>query len=169
MSSKTENRVSHPWRDAALPLLTGGFMLAALIMIFFVVPNEKVQGPTQRIFYFHIHLAWMAFGGLTTVDDIYIEKDASVFPAGRAHGGMPLYNKAIPSILHYNGAKLKEFPINTHNIFGMPIIFSGGGYFRLFPYGINEVAVITLLAPSGFGILIPGISSNKFMVKSLLF
>ncbi len=63
MSSKTENRVSHPWRDAALPLLTGGFMLAALIMIFFVVPNEKVQGVTQRIFYFHVHLAWMAFGG----------------------------------------------------------------------------------------------------------
>ena len=38
-------------------------MLAALIMIFFVVPNEKVQGVTQRIFYFHVHLAWMAFGG----------------------------------------------------------------------------------------------------------
>lgn len=67
MSLKTEPGRAHPWRDTALPALTGIFMLAAIILIFFVVPNEKVQGVTQRIFYFHVHLAWMAFGGFVFV------------------------------------------------------------------------------------------------------
>lgn len=67
MSSKTDGTPSHPWRDVALPALTGIFMLAALVLIFFVVPNEKVQGVSQRIFYFHVHLAWMAFGGFIFV------------------------------------------------------------------------------------------------------
>ena len=60
--------------------------------------------------------------------------DSSVFPAGRAHGGFPSFTNQTPSILEYNGIKLKEFPINTHSIFGRNIIFSGGGYFRLIPY-----------------------------------
>ena len=68
--------------------------------------------------------------------EVGIEKDASVFPAGRAHGGMPSFSEAVPSIIDYNGIKLKEFPINTYNIFGRPYIFSGGGYFRLMPYEI---------------------------------
>ena len=67
MSSKTELSESHPWRDLALPWLTGVAMLAAIIFVFFLVPNEKVQGVAQRIFYFHVHLAWMAFGGFVFV------------------------------------------------------------------------------------------------------
>jgi polysaccharide deacetylase family protein (PEP-CTERM system associated) len=66
--------------------------------------------------------------------ELGIEIDSSVFPAGRSHGGFPEYGVAKPSILEYNGAQLKEFPINTHSVFKKPIIFSGGGYFRLFPY-----------------------------------
>jgi hypothetical protein len=31
---------------------------------------------------------------------------------------------------------VSEFPINYTNIIGKSIIFSGGGYFRLFPYSI---------------------------------
>jgi len=70
--------------------------------------------------------------------ELGITKDSSVFPAGRAHGGLPSYNTAIPSIIDYNGIKLKEFPINTQTILGKPFIFSGGGYFRLLPYKIIE-------------------------------
>lgn len=68
------------------------------------------------------------------LNELGITKDSSVFPAGRAHGGLPSYRSAFPSIIKYNGIKLKEFPINTHTILGKPIIFSGGGYFRLLPY-----------------------------------
>ena len=71
--------------------------------------------------------------------DMGIEKDASVFPASRAHGGMPSYKIAQPSILRFNGVQIKEFPINTYNFFGNPIIFSGGGYFRVMPYGIVKL------------------------------
>jgi len=66
--------------------------------------------------------------------DLGIEFDASIFPASRSHGGFPSYGNAKPSILICNGVKLKEFPINTHNILGQSLIYSGGGYFRLTPY-----------------------------------
>ncbi len=66
--------------------------------------------------------------------ELGIEKDSSVFPAPRAHGGLPSYNKPVPSLLKHNGVTLKEFPINYHTILNRAIIFSGGGYFRLFPY-----------------------------------
>ncbi len=68
--------------------------------------------------------------------ELGIKIDSSVFPASRSHGGLPEYSAALPSFINYNGVKLKEFPINTHPFFGRPLIFSGGGYFRLFPYKI---------------------------------
>ena len=63
-----------------------------------------------------------------------ITHDCSVFPASRSHGGFPHLKANKPLIIKYNGLKIKEFPINTKILFGKPIIFSGGGYFRLFPY-----------------------------------
>ena len=70
------------------------------------------------------------------LNELGITKDSSVFPAVRAHGGLSSYHVSTPSIIDYNGVKLKEFPINTHTILGKPFIFSGGGYFRLLPYEI---------------------------------
>lgn len=66
--------------------------------------------------------------------ELGIRMDSSVFPAHHAHGGMPSYNSAMPSWISYNGIRLKEFPIVYKKILGKHIIFSGGGYFRLFPY-----------------------------------
>jgi len=63
-----------------------------------------------------------------------IEVDCSVFPASRAHGGFPSYKQPVPSIIKYKGIELKELPINFNSILGKPVIFTGGGYFRLFPY-----------------------------------
>ena len=66
-----------------------------------------------------------------------ITHDCSVFPASRAHGGIPSYKLAIPSRLIYNGLELKEFPINTTKLlFNNDWIYSGGGYFRLTPYNL---------------------------------
>ena len=65
-----------------------------------------------------------------------ITHDCSVFPASRAHGGIPSYKLAIPSRLIYNGLELKEFPINTTKLFFNDWIYSGGGYFRLTPYNL---------------------------------
>jgi polysaccharide deacetylase family protein (PEP-CTERM system associated) len=99
--------------------------------------------------------------------ELGITKDSSVFPASRAHGGLPSYNTAIPSIIDYNGIKLKEFPINTHTILGKPFIFSGGGYFRLLPYKIikkwtlQSNYVMTYFHPRDFDNeqpIVPGLS-----------
>ena len=68
--------------------------------------------------------------------ELGIEIDSSVFPARRSHGGFAQYGTAEPSILKYNGTQLKEFPINANSVLTKPIIFSGGGYFRLFPYNV---------------------------------
>jgi len=66
--------------------------------------------------------------------ELGIELDSSVFPARRAHGGLKSYGSAEPTLLEYNGIVLKEFPINTYSLMKNPVVFSGGGYFRLFPY-----------------------------------
>jgi polysaccharide deacetylase family protein (PEP-CTERM system associated) len=63
-----------------------------------------------------------------------IEIDCSIFPATRAHGGFPSYKAIYPAIIQYDGIKLKEFPISYTSFLGKPLIYSGGGYFRLFPY-----------------------------------
>ncbi len=53
--------------DRVLPWLTCGLMLIALAFVFLYVPNERVQGPAQRIFYFHLPAAWNTFLGFFIV------------------------------------------------------------------------------------------------------
>lgn len=68
--------------------------------------------------------------------ELGVTYDSSVFPAHHAHGGMPTFPKAAPTIIKYHGYELKEFPICYETIFGKHVVFSGGGYFRLFPYSL---------------------------------
>ncbi len=95
-----------------------------------------------------------------------IEIDCSIFPALRAHGGLKHYGSSEPSILEFNGCSIKEFPINVESILGQKIIFSGGGYFRLFPYWfikkmMNESKyVMTYFHPRDF-------DSEQPMIKEL--
>ena len=63
-----------------------------------------------------------------------ISHDCSIFPASRAHGGFSSYGAAKPSLIKINGKFIKEFPVNANSILGKSFIFSGGGYFRFFPY-----------------------------------
>lgn len=69
-----------------------------------------------------------------TLHNLGIETDSSIFPAVHAHGGMPSFPATKPCIIEYNGIKLKEFPISFTSIMGKPVVYAGGGYFRLFPY-----------------------------------
>ena len=66
--------------------------------------------------------------------ELGITIDCSVFPAERAHGGFPDFGTARPSWIETRSGRLKEFPINTRDLLGKQFVFSGGGYFRLFPY-----------------------------------
>ncbi len=68
-----------------------------------------------------------------------IEMDCSVFPAKHDYGGFPDFGDSEPARIRYNGIEIKEFPMNTHKLFNRNIVFSGGGFFRLFPYSfINK-------------------------------
>jgi len=72
---------------------------------------------------------------LEVLTDLGFEYDCSIFPAVHDYGGFASYGEAEPSILQLqNGCILKEFPINIHRVFGKSFVFSGGGFFRFFPY-----------------------------------
>lgn len=103
--------------------------------------------------------------------ELGIRTDSSVFPAGRAHGGLPQYKYSYPSLLKYNGVELKEFPINTKTIFSVPFIFSGGGYFRFFPYYYikkwtdQSSYIMTYFHPRDFDINQPKLKGLSFARK----
>jgi len=63
-----------------------------------------------------------------------VKYDCSVFPSKRSIGGFPSYKTNLPTIIEINGTSIKEFPIATATLCGKKVVFSGGGYFRLFPY-----------------------------------
>ena len=67
-----------------------------------------------------------------------ITRDASVFPVSRDFGGFPEFTKIEPTLVKYNGIEIHEFPIATAKVFGKEIAYSGGGYFRFFPYRFVE-------------------------------
>jgi len=74
---------------------------------------------------------------LEVLSELGFQYDCSLFPAAHDYGGFPNYGKAEPTLLKLsNGTALKEFPINIHQLFGNNIVFSGGGFFRLIPYGL---------------------------------
>lgn len=94
-----------------------------------------------------------------------IEIDSSVFPVKRAHGGFRHCGFREPVLIDIGGHKIKEFPIN----FYWNIVFSGGGYFRLFPYWAirfmtnNSHYVMTYFHPRDFDSTQPRISDLPFM------
>ena len=72
---------------------------------------------------------------LEVLTELGFEYDCSLFPARHDYGGFSSYGRAEPTILNLsNGKQLKEFPMNVHYVLGKNIVFSGGGFFRFFPY-----------------------------------
>ena len=63
-----------------------------------------------------------------------ITRDASVFPLSRDFGGFPEFAKVEPTRVKYKGIEMHEYPIPTAKVIGKEIAYSGGGYFRFFPY-----------------------------------
>jgi polysaccharide deacetylase family protein (PEP-CTERM system associated) len=85
-----------------------------------------------------------------------IEIDCSIFPAKRAHGGFENFGQQEPCWVEMNGVRLKEFPINVSSVVNFPLIFSGGGYFRLLPTWVldqlwkDQKYVMTYFHPRDF-------------------
>ena len=68
--------------------------------------------------------------------------DASVFPASRDFGGFPGFQSQEPCIVDFNGVQIKEFPICLTRVFGKEVAYSGGGYFRFFPFSFIKSRII---------------------------
>jgi len=72
---------------------------------------------------------------LELLTELGFEYDCSILPARHDYGGFISYGKAEPAVLNLpNGSQIKEFPVNIQHIFGKNLVFSGGGFFRFFPY-----------------------------------
>src|SRR5438046_10297400 len=86
-----------------LPPLTGLAMLAALVLVFLVVPTEADMGIVQRIFYFHVASAWVAFLGFFLVagaSAAYLRNrspTAARLPHAAAAAGAPPCPPALPT------------------------------------------------------------------------
>ena len=65
VSSKTLSQ--HFVGRKLLPTLSAVLVLGALYMVFTVVPSEKVMGPVQRIFYFHVSSAIATYAMIAAV------------------------------------------------------------------------------------------------------
>lgn len=85
-----------------------------------------------------------------------IEYDCSIFPAPRAHGGIPDAGISGPAKIALQSGTLKCFPMNAVTLFGTSFVFSGGGYFRLLPRSYlrylfaREPYVMTYFHPRDF-------------------
>lgn len=86
-----------------------------------------------------------------------IKYDSSVFPASRAHGGLKEITEFEPYKLKtLKGNTLIEYPISAKTVLNIPIIFGGGGYFRLIPSHIlrrwfaQSAYVMTYFHPRDF-------------------
>lgn len=76
---------------------------------------------------------------LRCLKELGFKYDCSMFPAPHDYGGMPGYGMGIPKRVDVgDGEVIKEFPINIHTMFGRHVVFSGGGFFRLFPYWLID-------------------------------
>jgi polysaccharide deacetylase family protein (PEP-CTERM system associated) len=64
-----------------------------------------------------------------------IEIDCSLTPANHFYGNKTT-NLQIPYRIQLKNGIIKEFPITTFNVLGKNIGFTGGGYFRFYPYSL---------------------------------
>jgi len=77
-------------------------------------------------------------GVFEALAELEIASDSSIFPSSRGHGGYKNFASNIPCILDIKGYYIKEFPINKMAILSWDFVFSGGGYFRILPYFVQE-------------------------------
>lgn len=65
-----------------------------------------------------------------------IEIDCSLFGAPRRHGGFEELKASEPFRVKVGSALLKELPMSFTEIWGKPLVYSGGGYFRVIPSAV---------------------------------
>ena len=78
---------------------------------------------------------------LDTLAELGFEYDSSIFPVHHDRYGMPDAKREPHVLKTPAGHSLVEFPLSTFQIGSYRLPISGGGYFRLFPYGFTRYAL----------------------------
>ena len=97
--------------------------------------------------------------------------DCSIFPASRAHGGLPKFPARGPcEIILEHSASIIALPISFYDAKLFKFVFSGGGYFRIlprfmFPHLFNSSDyIMTYFHPRDFDPdqpMVPGLSMKR--------
>lgn len=111
-TAKTAKRAGNlPMLSLVLGSLSGIGMLISIWSIFLYAPPDAIQGEAQRIFYFHVPLAWLAmlaFGVLAVASILYLwKKDERWDWLARASAEL--------------GAIFTTFALITGSLWGRPI------------------------------------------------
>lgn len=89
--------------------------------------------------------------------DILVEEgiayDSSVFPTVNYRYGIPNASRAPGFLTTPSGARLFEVPLSTVRLPGMNFPMAGGGYFRLYPYGVTRMLSQRILEHEGRGLV----------------
>jgi len=75
--------------------------------------------------------------GLDVLADVGFRYDSSIFPLRHPDYGIPDANEEIHRIDLSGGGSIVEFPMTVARFLGRPVPVSGGGYFRLLPFGLT--------------------------------
>jgi polysaccharide deacetylase family protein (PEP-CTERM system associated) len=75
--------------------------------------------------------------------------DSSIFPVVHDRYGIPDAPRFPHRLRAPNGCEITEFPMSTVEILGRRLPVAGGGYFRLFPYGLTRRAITRINARDG--------------------
>lgn len=106
--------------------------LRASIAVLEDITGRRVRAYRAPGFSISRHDIW----AFSTLAENGVEWDSSVFASPHSHNKQPAFDLAEPAILHLRGLQIKEFPVVPGRLFGQRISFSGGGYFRVLPYGM---------------------------------
>jgi hypothetical protein len=94
-----------------------------------------------------------------------IEIDCSLTTTNHFYGNKTT-NLQLPHRIQLKNGIIKEFPITTFNLLSKKIGFTGGGYFRLFPYSV--IKHTTKIAPYTMSYIhLSDIDKNKKKIKGL--
>ena len=74
---------------------------------------------------------------LDSLIDLGFRYDSSIFPIRHDRYGIPGAAPEPGQIAAPSGRLLAEFPMSAATFFGLKVPVSGGGYFRLLPYGLT--------------------------------
>ena len=78
---------------------------------------------------------------LDVLIDCGFEYDSSVFPIRHDRYGIPGAARDPGVITAPSGRTIVEFPMSAASFFGVRVPVSGGGYFRLLPYGVTRAGL----------------------------